>query len=409
MSGRREPAGRRRPAVGRAAVLLAGGLIATTALAQPPNDSPHRAPPVQPVRLEHGSALAPFHRRLTALARGEADRVRVLHWGDSNVAAGLFPSVAREALQARYGDGGDGYLLPRGHGSWPRGEVRISTSGRWASRRRGFGNDFGPSDGLWGLAGVAVEPVTPGASIRLRIPPDDGPRRIEVHLLARRIPGAVEVEVDRVDVTRVRSAGARQRLRRSRFELDRRQHRVVVRHAEGRPRLLGVVVERERGVTYDVLGINGHRASAILHWDPQLLEEQLQGRLPHLVVLSYGGNEALDPLLSMERYEEQLRAAVGKVRDLTPGAACLLVGPFPSCQEHGPRMAEVTEVQRRVAPEAGCAFWDPSMLAGGHGRLCRTWGRFGGMVSADRLHLGPDGYRVVGRQFVRALLPPGTP
>src|SRR5690606_18325126 len=132
-----------------------------------------------------------------------------------------------------------------------------------------------------------------------------------------------------------------------------------IRGVRGVPRLLGVVVERRSGVVYDVLGINGHRASAILGWDEALLRAQLAHRRPDLVVLSYGGNEALDPDLPIATYEERARRAVARMRALTPGASCLLVGPLATYAEHAPRMRAVTEIQRRIASELGCAFWDP--------------------------------------------------
>ena len=162
-------------------------------------------------------------------------------------------------------------------------------------------------------------------------------------------------------------------------------------------------VDRRAGVVYDVLGINGHRASALLAWNEALLAEQLAARAPDLVVLSYGGNEALDPNLALSTYEEQTDAAIARVRRLAPGASCLLVGPLATYEEHASRMSAVTTIQRRLAAAHGCAFWDSAATSGGPGTLGR-WGRFPGMVGHDRLHLGRLGYEEVGRGFVSALL-----
>ena len=167
--------------------------------------------------------------------------------------------------------------------------------------------------------------------------------------------------------------------------------------------MLGVVVEATRGVVYDVLGINGHRASAINHWDTALWRAQLAQREPDLVVLSYGGNEALDPHLSMRVYEAQTRRAVATVRGLAAEASCLIVGPVASVERYAPRMRAVAEIQRRIAAELACGFWDASQTSGGPGTL-RRWIRHPGMVGGDRLHLGPQGYTLVGREFVEALL-----
>jgi len=361
-------------------------------------------PRVHPVWIEGSEALSHFHRALDALRADPDRRVRVLHYGDSNVAADLWTMVAREVLQQRFGDGGAGYLLPRGHGSWHRVPVRMQSQGRWLSRRRGFARDFGPADGLWGLAGVGVEPGAAGARVRLEVPAGDGGRVFELHALGRpRPPGALAVRIDGGDWEHVDLRHDRPALILRRWALDGAAHRVEVRHAGGRPRLLGMVVERTSGVVYDVLGINGHRASAINHWDMDLLRSQLAHRQPDLVVLSYGGNEALDPNLPMSAYEAQTREAVARIRSAAPQASCLMVGPLASVRRYAPRMRAVTEVQRRIAPELGCAFWDSSQTSGGPGTL-RRWVRYPGMVSGDRLHLGRQGYERVGREFATALL-----
>lgn len=382
----------------RALAALAVTALAASALAQPP-----REPIVREVAIEQPTALRGFAEALAGLARDPSRRVRVFHYGDSNVAADLWTAVAREELSRRYGDGGPGYLLPPGVGSHHRGAVSIEAEGPWESRRRGFVREFGPTDGLWGLAGVAAEARGPGARIVLEIPDAGVPHDLEVHLLARPRPGAVEVRVDDGAPVRVDAQQERPGLVLRRFELAVGAHRVRIRHAAGAPRLLGVVVERRRGVVYDVLGINGHRASAILSWDEALLRAQLRHRRPDLVVLSYGGNEALDPELPIDTYEERTRRAVQRIRALVPEASCLLVGPLATFPEHAPRMRAVTEAQRRLAPELGCAFWDASRTSGGHGTLGR-WARHPGMVSRDRLHLGRAGYERVGRAFVTALL-----
>jgi lysophospholipase L1-like esterase len=390
---------RRLAGVGAAAFLagLFSGLA--TAPAQPV------MPRVGRAAIEFPQHLASFRASLRARLAGRRSVVRIAHWGDSNVASDLWTQVPRHALQVRFGNGGPGYALPRGHGTWHR-DLRIDSAGRWESRRGGHGRSFGPVDGLWGVAGVAISPATYGARLEFDVPA--GTEHIELHLLGRPVPGRLEVRVDGGPWEEASTFRPVPTLLRPRLPVRAGSH-VEIRHAGGRPRVLGVVAEADEGVVYDVLGINGHRTAAWLRWDPSLLRDQLSNRPPDLAILSYGGNEALDPALGMGRYEEQLRAAVQRLRTVAPRASCLLVGPLATCPEHASRMREVTAIQRRVAPEVSCAFWDPSRVMGGHGGLCRRWARFPGMVSGDRLHLGPEGYEAVGRRFTEALLDAAAP
>ncbi len=376
------------------------GALAAAASAQP--GQPVGQPSVRPVAMENPAALASFARALRALEADSSRRVRVFHYGDSNVAADLWTAVVRRRLQARYGDGGSGYLLPTGHGSVHRGSAHVVSHGHWATRRHGFARQFGRVDGLWGLAGVAVEAAQVGARLDVELPLDAGPHELELHLLGRPRGGTVElrVEPDVLETLELEADAPRLVLHRRALRGQERPSLVARR---GRARVLGVVVERPSGLVYDVLGINGHRASAMLLWNAELLREQLAQRRPDLVVLGYGGNEALTLDLPLPTYEARTFRAVGRMRGLAPQASCLLVGPLATFPEHEARMRAITQIQRRIAPAMGCAFWDSSQVSGGHGRLQR-WARFPGMVAGDRLHFGRLGYERVGEAFVRALL-----
>lgn len=358
---------------------------------------------VRDVPVENPEALHAFHHALRELRAGNRDRVRVLHWGDSNVAADLWTSVARRRLQAAFGDGGAGYLVPPPWGSRFAGGVLIRGGRVWHARR--YGREYGPMDGLWGLAGVAVEGAGRGATLDIVPPPSPRGAVLEVHAVGRPRGGGFTVAVDGGPPLAVDTAMPHVSLVTRRIALPPGIHRARLRVTSARPvRLLGIVLEQaDRGVVYDVLGINGLRVSAQLEWNEQLLHEQLAERPADLVVLGYGGNEALDIGLSMERYEAQLSRALERIRRLTPNASCLVVSPVAMCPAN-PRNMDVTAIQRRLAPRWGCAFWHTAEVSGGHGSLC-DWIRAGeGMVSRDRLHLGRRGYELMGQRFTDALL-----
>jgi lysophospholipase L1-like esterase len=384
------------------ALVLAVTLVGSSASMANPR---REAPTIRNVRLENRSGLGAFHDALAALQAGRRDKVRVLHYGDSNVAADLWTKVSRKALHERFGDGGAGYVVP-GFGSRWNGRITVRMGKGWKARRRGFARDFGPLDGLWGLAGVAAEGA--GRTAWMELAPRPLPRggTLEVHALGKPNGGRLAVRVDggEREILPTQSAGSE--LVQRRWDLPPGEPKVRIEVNDQRPaRLLGVVVESATpGVVYDVLGINGHRASAMLDWNEPLLRTQLAQRPPDLVVLSYGGNEALDPQLGMETYERHLERVVARMRSLAPQASVLLVAPIPMCPER-PRVAKVAAVQRRVAQRAAVAFWDTSRISGEGASLC-TW-RFQSppLISGDGMHLSKDGYAIVGQKFTKALLP----
>jgi lysophospholipase L1-like esterase len=362
---------------------------------------------VRQVPVHNPESLAHFHRALDQLQAGKRQNVRVYHFGDSNVAADLWTGEVRDYLQERYGDAGPGYMLPRPHGSWHQGAITMEAGDGFETRRHGFAKLFGSADGLWGLAGVAMEGA--GTSAWFKLQTDQLPRGggvFSLHLLGHPGGGRLAVVIDSGRPDGVDAVLPRTGLVRQMWPLRSGPH--VIRGqvvSPGPVRVLGMVVEYQQpGVIYDTLGINGHRASAMNLWNEPLLAQQFRARPPDLVVLSYGGNEGLSKSLSLPEYEEGLRKAIQRVRRLAPQSSCLLVGPVAMCPERE-KVSQVTAIQRRVAPEYSCGFWDSRQVSGGPGSLCQWISSGQGLVAGDHLHLRKNGYQIIAQEFIRAIVP----
>jgi lysophospholipase L1-like esterase len=399
------------------ALAAASLAVSAFAWAQPPDEpgivpastvpataAPSATPGVvrRAVPLVHPEALGAFREALRALARGERRRVHVMHYGDSNVAADFWSKVVRDALKARFGDGGPGYVVPSPWGSRTDPRLRFRGGRGWEPRRLGFARDFGPRDGLWGLAGVAAAGRA-GARLALTIPATEARGTLEVDALAEPGGGVLRVAYGGQTVD-LALAAPRPGLVRHRIALDGARGELHLTVVRGEARLLGVSMELDRpGVVYDVLGINGHRVSAWNVWNTELLAAQLEGHAPDLLLLSYGGNEAMDPELTFERYERDLRQAIARAKALAPGASILLVGPVARCPR-SERSAAIDLIQRRVAGEVGAAFFETMEVSGGPGSLCPWVEARPALVSRDGLHLSRLGYQILGEELAASLL-----
>ena len=237
--------------------------------------------------------------------------------------------------------------------------------------------------------------------------------RFDLYYLQRPEGGSFEVALDGEVVRRVET-GRDDGYAPGYLTLDvpDAEHELEVRvEGDGPVRFFGVAMERDApGVIVDTLGINGARARYHLLWDDQLYREHLRRRQPNLVALAYGTNEAGDDV-PIERYEQELRAVLGRIRETVPEASCLLIGPSDRpvrrpdrSFEDRPRTGQIIEVQHRVALEMGCGFFDLVAFSGGPLSMVE-WAamdpRYG---QPDHVHYTRRGYHRLGEVLLDALL-----
>jgi len=167
---------------------------------------------------------------------------------------------------------------------------------------------------------------------------------------------------------------------------------------DSRPvRLFGWVADRNAGVTYEALGINGAEAAVMLKWNEIMLATYLQRRSPAMIVLSYGTNEATDPGWSQESYEAMFSTLLAELRQDAPTASILAIGPSDrwSRTRYGIKLVAgidwVIAAQKRACQANRCAYWDTRERMGGRGSM-RDW-VYAGLGQRDYVHFTAPGYR----------------
>jgi lysophospholipase L1-like esterase len=157
------------------------------------------------------------------------------------------------------------------------------------------------------------------------------------------------------------------------------------------------------GVTVDALGINGAKATTLLASNADHFREELVHSAPTLVILAYGTNEAGDTTTSSEDHVTALRSLVERVK--IPSAACLLLGPPDRGAHTLPKLLTLIEVQRTVAADVGCAFYNQFVAMGGVDSMGR-WANEPPPRRAQRdfVHLTRSGYALVNEALAHDLL-----
>lgn len=325
-----------------------------------------------------GEALASFHAALRRLERGEEPdgKVRVAMYGASGTAADLSVGYVRTYLQARFGDGGPGFVPLVPLSRWYRhNEVRVEASSGWRKEHAQISR--GRQDGHYGLLGASFTATASRRWAEVR-PKErssscEGLAHVDLYYLRQPGGGSFRVRVDGGSPQTVSTAADELGPGYHPMELPPGPHTLRIETIDdAEVRVFGVVLERpEPGVVVDVLGIDGTRGRNHLTWNEALWVDNLKRRAFDLYTLSYGTNESVDDDLSIPLYAEDLRAQLRRFARALPEASCLVLGPvdFPVLEGDQvlprPLLRQIIEVQRQVAAEEGCGFWDGIAFMGG--------------------------------------------
>ncbi len=381
--------------------LMAGVMMAfaSTARQQETTDTPRTIRGV-----ENSAALEKFFRALAATKAGRRiDPVRIMHYGDSHTAADILTAEIRRDFQREFGDGGAGYMIPRNPQSTPRrGVVGGATSGWWID---GVGQK-GMAEPFLGLAGLSLTTDRANESAWLQTTC----KRFEVYFLKQPGGGAIDILVDGRSVLEqpisLQADAPTPDFYASEAPADG-EHRIEVRTVRpGKARIAGIVTEHlSPGVTYDVLGINGARATRLRGWvNETSFLYNVELRQPDLIILAYGTNEVTDDDWSIESYQRMFAEILKRLRKVAPQASILVYGPPDrgDNQTAVAKMPAMIQAQRNAAIEAGAAFWSSYGAMGGAGSI-NSWASLG-LAQGDRVHLSSGGYTRMGAMFFEDMM-----
>ena len=352
--------------------------------------------------VQNPAALIPFFERLhRAQEPGASEAIRVLQFGDSHTASDDWPAAIRGPLQAKFGEGGPGFVQT-GHPfeGFRRYDAKGSQSHGWHSA----GLLSREGDGLYGISGVRLSTAQAGETLTL----DADGSSVELFYWKQAGGGAVSIEDNGAPLGTIETEGeAGPGFWRKPVAAG--PHHFVLRTESDAPvTVFGWTVEKDHGITWETLGLNGAQADLLLLWNDALLEAQIARRDPALIVLAYGTNEARRSDWTMETYRDMLRQVLKRLRTAAPLASVLVIGAPDQSMRSGIRWATVDGVdriltaQREAAIAEGCAFWNLRMAMGGKGSM-KQWVT-AGLAQGDFVHLTGAGYRLWGESLSQLLI-----
>jgi len=380
-----------------------------------------------PIETGEGNPLETFFQALANLESPAADAsgppvadpsgpplVHIIHFGDSHVASDYWAGAIRERLQARFGDGGPGFVLPGR--PWPTiryAEAQSFDGQYW----RTDGLRLGENDGVVGLGGMSLE------SFRAENPASASASFSQFDILAATSPASdcLQVQVDDADFHDLAShtepvippppppsplvpepsskslgGGAadladppdppdppapptpvkRSKTRRkttppvppwnpwpadspldlleltNSTPLAAGPHRISIRSVCGsNARLLGMeLFSGSKGILYDTDGVNGARLADLEKPLPALRRALLRQSPPTLIIVSYGTNDIGTKGFTSSEYEESAFQILSKLKADAGDASILVIGPTDRGSPRRSRRAFIQAAQAALQP-----------------------------------------------------------
>jgi lysophospholipase L1-like esterase len=356
-------------------------------------------------------ALDRFVGKLLRAAEKEQDAiVRVVHYGDSIIASDHITDVVRTRLQERFGSAGKGFLLITRYNARQRRLRTGAASKGWRTEHIAQGK---LADRNFGYAGSSFIAEKAGEE---SVFSDVGESRTAaIYYLEHPEGGTLEIWADDklLRTLETKSPYGISDAKIAELQLPEGTQAMKLKTRGKNVRLFGVSLEaRVPGVIYESIGIPGATSEVWLYPDPRGFEKQLVARDPSLIITMLGGNDARalhQKKKTLIEIEKSTRAFLARLEESAPGADCMVVSPMDAVEAKASgemkskaEIPEVLAVQKRVAKDMGCAFWDMYASMGGSGSLER-WVK-AGLINPDLIHPRAAGADLLGELLAEALM-----
>ena len=375
---------------------------------------PDLKPGVRSLEDPSGKALDAFYASLDRTERKLPGSItRITYYGDSVIASDWITATLRRKLQGQFGDAGHGFILVAD--AWPG--YHHDNIARFASKGWKVSRVVGPyaPDGIYGLGGVSFVADGPGmfATVGTATSGDIGRSVSKFRVTYAEHPGGgkLSLKLDGGEAQLISTSAERLTVKVAEIEAPDGPHKLEIRSLGGGPvRVFHTILERDvPGVVVDAVGIIGCRLRFLDKMDDAHWADELKRRDPSLIAFTYGANESGDSFAyPMDQYEATARAVLKQARDALPNASCLLIGPMDAADKRGdtyasrPVVPVINGIQKKLAAELGCGFFDTWQAMGGHGSM-GVWIQRG-LGGADLVHPTSTGAELIGGWVHTALM-----
>ena len=362
------------------------------------------------------ATFSSFFEALKIMSNDPNERVRVIHYGDSQLEGDRITMQLRDALQKKYGGYGFGYVslsplvAPSSLAfSQEEGLLRKTVFGRRDTSvkdmRYGHLASFTAlsENEQGGFEGSVVLNKRNWGFTRAR-----NYSTLKLHMDASapvRVSFSVE---DTIYSTRIFPNGEWT------LGLDVPLVDEFSMHIESSApaRIFGWSFESPTGVHVDNVAMRGASGMIFTKLDEVQLQKSLQREAYTLIIMQFGGNAV--PYLKDEAHAKRFARSIGRQLDqmqkLYPSAALLFIGPSDMSRKEGiamesyPLIPVLKTALRKEVLSRGAGYWDLFDVMGGEGSMVDWVTQEPAFAVKDYIHFTPKGASWVGSRLAQELL-----
>ena len=371
-------------------------------------------------------AFASLQQFFASLKNARNKKVRILHYGDSQIESDRITSYLRNQLQKRFGGSGVG-LFPVIQVS-QKWTLKNENSDNW-KRYTGFGKkDPAVKHRKYGalMSFCRFTPIPEDSLLNEEASFEGWIKIRKAKLSYRKIQKYAQlnvylrnwnynVEFDIIaDGQSVKSGmidpkTSFQKIQTS-FVTTPNELEIKFKGKES-PDIFGVSLEGANGVVMDNIPLRGSSGTLFTRQDADLLKQMYRSLSPNMIILEFGGNTV--PYIKYNKqikdYGSWFKQQINYLKRINPNVTILVIGPGDMSVKDKtefvtePHLEAIRDAIKDAALSSDCLFWDMYEGMGGKNSMPLWVNTEPALGASDYIHFTPKGAVKISQIFIKEL------
>ena len=373
------------------------------------------------------NAIKSLVRFFNSLDKAKKEKVRIIHYGDSQIESDRITSYLRNELQKQFGGNGVG-LFPVISVSkkWTLNNDRSSNWVRYAGfgRKNSFitHNKFGAMMSFSRFVPVSKEENS-GEKEEVEAwvkigKPKMAYRKVrsfsELNIYLKNSLENVSYHIiTGLDTLKTGIIKAHTPFQKIQVKFPKTPEEIIVSFkGKDSPDILGMSLEGNTGIVMDNIPLRGSSGTLFTKQDATLLKEMYASLAPNLIILEFGGNTI--PYTKTKKqasdYGNWFKQQIRFIKKLNPNVPILVIGPSDMSYKNKTEfetylfLEDVRDALKDTALNSDCLFWDMYESMGGKNSMPSWVNADPALANADYIHFSSKGSVKIAELFYEELM-----